>query len=70
MSMPERKINIHKGFTGLPMRQVTCPECNQGGGSEYPCYCHRCHESGEDVMMLPSSNGRIVSNWCEVLPRV
>lgn len=63
----ENKINIHRGFSGQPMRQVTCPECGHGGGSEYPCYCHNCYES--KVMMLPSSNGRIIANWCEVLKR-
>lgn len=66
----ERKVNIHSGFNDAPMRQVTCPECGQGGGSSYPCYCHRCAENGEEVMMLPSSNGTVRSNWCEVLPRV
>jgi hypothetical protein len=64
----ENKIDIHRGFSGQRMRQVTCPECGHGGWSEYPCYCSKCHERDKSrVMMLPSSNGRIIANWCEVL---
>lgn len=66
----KRKLNIHVGFHNAPMRRVICPECGNGGGSPWPCYCHRCVEKGEEVMMLPSSNNRIISNWCEVAPNV
>jgi hypothetical protein len=62
MLKKERAVNIHKGFSNSTMRQVTCPDCGISGGSEYPCYYHRCET---DVMMLPSCNGRIRSNWAE-----
>jgi|19_taG_2_1085344.scaffolds.fasta_scaffold13280_4 hypothetical protein len=67
MARTERKINIHAGFRNAPMRQVACPECGGVGASTYPCYCCNCRTRGnQEVMMLPSSNGRIISNWCEV----
>ena len=52
-------------LSSLPMTGVTCPDCGHGGGSEYPCWCHKCHKLGEKILMLPSTNGRITSNWGE-----
>lgn len=59
------QINMAKGFNNKKCIGVTCPECGAGGGNKYPCWCHFCHEKGEKVMMLPSCNKRIISNWSE-----
>lgn len=48
------------------MRQVACPDCGALGGNKGPCWCHECHKDGQKVMMLPSWNGFIHANWCEV----
>ncbi|AII27470.1 hypothetical protein B8b_019 [Pseudoalteromonas phage B8b] len=56
-------MNIQYGVPDLPRRTgVTCPDCGAGGGSKLPCWCYVCEYR---VMMLPSVNGYINSNWSE-----
>lgn len=62
------EINIHAGFKDKPMRGVVCPECGAGGGSRYPCWCHKCHDKGEKVLMIPSVNKfTFVQSWSEIV---
>lgn len=56
-------IKIHD-YTGK-MRQVVCPDCGTLGANKGPCWCHKCHAAGGEVMMLPSWNGFIHASWTE-----
>ena len=61
-------VHLPGGFSGAKMQGVVCPECGYGGGSSYPCWCSRCHEVGEKVLMIPSVNRfTYVCNWSESL---
>lgn len=64
------EINIHAGFSGSPMKRVVCPDCGAGGGNRSPCWCHKCHEVGVKVMMLPACNDRLTCNWSELVKGV
>lgn len=55
---------MHK-INELPMTRVMCPDCGSGGGNQYPCWCHECHNLGNKVLMLPAGNTHIKSNWTE-----
>ncbi len=56
-------MNIQYGIPELPnFTGVTCPDCGAHGGSKKPCWCYVCEDR---VMMLPSVNDHIKSNWSE-----
>ena len=50
---------------GHIINELTCPDCGSSGGSQYPCWCYHCHKLGEKILMLPSVNRHIKSNWGE-----
>lgn len=52
-----------RGFYDFEITGVVCPDCGSGGGSRYPCWCHKCNDK---VLMLPCTNGfTYVNNWSE-----
>lgn len=62
----EVELNMARGFSGLKIQGVVCPDCGAGGGSRNPCWCHECHKKGVKVLMLPSVNKfTYVSSWSE-----
>lgn len=61
------EINMAKDFLHFgKMIGVVCPDCGMSGANKYPCWCHRCHENGVKVLMLPSVNRKITSSWSEL----
>lgn len=62
------EIHMSGGFSGAKMQGVVCPDCGHGGGSSYPCWCSRCYDKGNKVLMLPSVNKfTYVCSWSESL---
>ena len=48
---------FEEGDTGM-RHQYTCPDCGSVGASDYVPLCHVCDYN---VLMKPSSNGRLLS---------
>lgn len=53
------------GYSFKNIMRVVCPDCGAGGGNRGPCWCHKCHELGIKVLMLPACNETIEKNWTE-----